>query len=86
MLEDETPSSEFWCPIEDKPKTRAVSPTLDMTPQDWAALSRFTTGEWVSDVHLDRLQSLGLIEKVFGQALLTRLGRATIGIEGAAGS
>jgi len=85
MLQDKTPSSEFWCPIEDKPQTRAVRPALDMTPQDWAALSRFGTGEWVSDIHIDRLQSLGLIEKVFGQALLTRLGRTTLGVEDVAG-
>lgn len=81
MLHDDTPSSEFWCPIEEKPQARASRAALEMTPQDWAALSRFSTGEWVSDVQIDRLQSLGLIEKVFGQALLTRLGRTTIGAE-----
>ena len=61
-----------------KSATRAPA-DLDMTPGDWAALSRFSSGEWVSDAQIDRLQSLGLIERVFGQPLLTRLGRSTIG-------
>ena len=81
MLQDENPTGEFWCPIEDKPGARGLKPDLDMTPADWAALSRFSGGEWISDANIDRLQSLGLIERVFGQPLLTRLGRTTIGIE-----
>jgi len=80
MLEDKPTTGEFWCPLGEKPQPRAVSPALDMTPADWAALSRFSGGDWVSDAHIDRLQSLGLVEKVFGQALLTRLGRTTIGM------
>ena len=81
MLQDESATGEFWCPIGEKPENRAPKPGLDMTPADWAALSRFSSGDWVSEAHVDRLQSLGLIERVFGQPLLTRLGRSTIGIE-----
>ena len=81
MLQDESATGEFWCPIDEKRDNRAPKPELDMAPADWAALSRFSSGDWVSEAHVDRLQSLGLIEKVFGQPLLTRLGRSTIGIE-----
>jgi len=77
-LPEQDPSKgEFWCPVGEK---RPPRPDLDMTPGDWAALSRFSSGEWISDAQVERLRSLGLLEKVFGQALLTRLGRATIGI------
>ena len=81
MLQNKSAEGEFWCPIEEKYESRAGKPALDMTPADWAALSRFSGGEWVSDAHIHRLQSLGLIERVFGQPLLTRLGRTTIGAE-----
>ena len=77
MLEQDPSNGEFWCPVGEK---RLPRPELDMSPGDWAALSRFSLGEWISDAQIDRLQSLGLLEKVFGQALLTRLGRSTIGI------
>ena len=80
MLENRNAPDDFWCPVETK-KPHGARPDLDMTPADWAALSRFSRGEWVSDAHIDRLQSLGLIERVFGQPLLTRLGRSTIGVE-----
>ena len=81
MLQDESAAGDFWCPIEEKHEARTGKLALDMTPADWAALSRFSSGEWVSDAHVDRLQSLGLIECVFGQPLLTRLGRMTIGTD-----
>ncbi len=81
MLQRETATGEFWCPVEEKSDAAATKPGLEMTPSDWAALSRFSSGDWVSDAHVDRLQSLGLVERVFGQPLLTRLGRSTIGIE-----
>jgi hypothetical protein len=45
----------------------------------WAALSRLAIGEWLSEAQVARLQELGLVERVFGQALLTRLGRTTLG-------
>jgi len=80
MLNREISPSDLWCPIDEKPDGRASRPELDMTPADWAALSRFSLGEWVSDKLLERLEALGLIEKVFNQPLLTRLGRLTIGI------
>jgi hypothetical protein len=80
MLEDKTTTGEFWCPLGEKSAPRSASPVLDMTAADWAALSRFSSGDWVSDALIDRLESLGLVEKVFGQALLTRVGRSTIGI------
>ena len=81
MLEHENTTDDFWCPAEQK-KPHSSRPDLDMTPADWAALSRFASGDWVSDALIARLESLGLIERVFGHALLTRLGRTTIGIAG----
>ena len=53
--------------------------TAAMTPVEWAALSRLALGEWLSDQQVAKLTELGLAEIVFGQALLTRLGRATLG-------
>ena len=82
MPEEKRTTEEFWCPVGDKRQTREPAPALDMTAADWAALSRFSSGDWVSDAHIDRLLGLGLVEKVFGQALLTRLGRTTIGLSG----
>ena len=82
MLEEKRTPEEFWCPVGEKHPAPQPSPALDMSASDWAALSRFSSGDWVSDAHIDRLLSLGLVEKVFGQALLTRLGRATIGLSG----
>lgn len=81
MLHDKREAGAFWCPTDGQSDARTGRLDLDMTPADWAALSRFSSGDWVSDAHVDRLQSLGLIERVFGQPLLTRLGRSTIGIE-----
>jgi hypothetical protein len=46
-----------------------------MTPAEWTSLSRLAAGEWLSDAQIARLAELGLVERVFGQALLTRLGR-----------
>ena len=81
MLADKSLNDEFWCPLGDPVRTaddRKI--TLSMTPVDWAALSRLALGEWLADAQIDRLQELGLAERVFGQALLTRLGRATLGV------
>ena len=80
MFPDKSTTEEFWCPVGEQRQAREPSPALDMSAADWAALSRFTSGDWVSDAHIDRLLGLGLVEKVFGQALLTRLGRTTIGV------
>jgi hypothetical protein len=82
MLNPEVPPPDLWCPIDENANARLSKPQLDMTPADWAALSRASLGEWVSDKLIERLESLGLIEKVFGQPLLTRLGRVTLGIPG----
>lgn len=81
ILENKAAAQEFWCPLGEQRRDAEASPRLDMTPADWAALSRFSSGDWVSDAHVERLMSLGLVEKVFGQALLTRVGRTTIGAD-----
>ena len=84
MLSDKPPPNDFWCPLGDErtPSERHVA--LNMTPAEWASLSRLGVGEWLSDAQVARLQELGLVERVFGQALLTRLGRATLGVPGSA--
>ncbi len=78
-MQEQTSPADFWCPIEETRTTPAGRAEVDMTADDWAALSRFNTGEWVSDQRIERMEALGLIEKVFGQPLLTRLGRMTVG-------
>ena len=84
MLPDRSSSNEFWCPIGDMPGSTAQKRvTALMTSVEWAALSRLATGDWLSDPQIARLQELGLAEIVFGQALLTRLGRATLGMSDA---
>ena len=82
MLADKSPSDEFWCPLGDSARAAAADRkvALSMTPGEWAALSRLALGEWLSEAQIDRLQEIGLVERVFGQALLTRLGRATLGV------
>jgi hypothetical protein len=77
---DPSSMDEFWCPLGDM-RAAAAKPAPEMTPSDWTALSRFGSGDWISDAQIDRLESLGLLEKVFGQALLTRLGRTTLGVD-----
>ena len=80
MLTDESPGDEFWCPLGDAEKAAADRRVAaSMTPAEWAALSQLAIGEWLSEAQIARLQELGLAERVFGQALLTRLGRATLG-------
>lgn len=80
MLNDESVGSDLWCPVEERRPSTKVKLGLDLTPGEWASLSRFGCGEWIADAQIDRLQALGLVEKVFGQALLTRLGRRTLGL------
>lgn len=84
MLADKPPSDEFWCPLGDPAPTTSADRkvALSMTPAEWAALSRLALGEWLSEAQIDRLEQLGLAERVFGQALLTRVGRATLGVTG----
>ena len=73
-------NEDFWCPANESASSIAQKRvTAAMTPVEWAALSRLALGEWLSDQQIAKLTELGLAEIVFGQALLTRLGRATIG-------
>ena len=81
MLHQNAQNLDIWAPLGSGAAADVRRPSLDMTPADWAALSRFSTGEWISDAHVTRLKSLELLEVVFGQPLLTRLGRVTIGLE-----
>ena len=71
-------NDDFWCPLGDKGAPPA-SATIDLTAEDREALSRVGCGDWISDAQIARLESLGLLEKAFGQALLTRLGRTVLG-------
>ena len=82
MFPDRATSDEFWCPAGDNAASVTAHPRVTdvMTPVEWASLSRLAVGEWVSDLQIERLQHLGLAEIVFGQALLTRLGRVTLGV------
>ena len=77
----EKSSNEFWCPLGD-PATAREHPSAEdsIAAADKAALSRLANGDWLSDAEMARLQALGLAERVFGQAVLTRLGRSTLGI------
>jgi hypothetical protein len=80
MLSDKVSSDDFWCPLgADSREGAGKRLAATMTPAEWAALSRLAIGEWLSEAQLARLQELGLVERVFGQALLTRLGRTTLG-------
>jgi hypothetical protein len=81
MLPDRSSGEDFWCPAGENMNVAARQRvTALMTRVEWAALSRLATGEWLSDAQIERLQALGLAEVAFGKTLLTRLGRATVGI------
>ena len=81
MLPDRSASEELWCPAGENVNVAAQQRvTASMTPIERAALSRLAHGEWVADAQIARLQALGLAEVAFGHPLLTRLGRATLGI------
>ena len=81
MLQDESAAGAFWCPTDEKSESVTRKQDLDMTLATGRHCHASARDNGWSDVHLDRLQSLGLIERVFGQPLLTRLGRSTVGIE-----
>lgn len=82
MLPDRSTNDEFWCPASESAAGMAQKRvSAMMTPTEWAALSRLALGEWLPDQQVAKLAELGLAEIVFGQALLTRLGRATLGQE-----
>lgn len=80
MLGDESMGNDLWCPVDEGRPSAKAKVKLDLTPGEWASLSRFGCGEWLPEAQIDRLQALGLVEKVFGQALLTRLGRRALGL------
>lgn len=81
MFPDRSTSEDFWCPARDNAYVAAQQRVNAlMTAIEWAALSRLAIGEWLSDPQIARLQELGLAEIVFGQVLMTRLGRATLGM------
>jgi hypothetical protein len=80
MFPDRSTNDEFWCPMNESSNSVAQKRvTAAMTPTEWAALSRLALGEWLPDQQIAKLAELGLAEIVFGQALLTRLGRTTLG-------
>ena len=80
MFPDRSTNDEFWCPANESASSVAQKRVAAvMTPLEWAALSRLALGEWLPDQQIAKLTELGLAEIVFGQALLTRLGRATLG-------
>ena len=79
MLRNKPSSESFWCPADEIHAAASRQVALSLTPSEWAALSRLGTGEWVADAQILRLEQLGLAERAFGQALLTRLGRSLLG-------
>jgi hypothetical protein len=79
MLE---PSEDFWCPLGEPPSP--AGDHQEMSAEDWAALTRLDRAEWISEAQITALESLGMVERAFGQALLTRLGRATLARRGPA--
>ena len=74
MFSDESSDAEFWCPLGAGEPQRGSN----MTPVERDSLSRLALGDWLSDAQIARLEELGLVERVFGQALLTRAGRAAL--------
>jgi hypothetical protein len=80
MFPDRSTNDEFWCPASESASSVAQQRVAAvMTPLEWAALSRLAVGEWLPDQQIAKLIELGLAEIVFGQALLTRLGRTALG-------
>ena len=76
------PSDDFWCPLGEPASPPAAD--QEITADDWAALTRLERAEWISDAQITALESQGLVERAFGQALLTRLGRAALARRGLA--
>ena len=78
MFSHESPDVEFWCPLaeDDTPSGREHASHLSSAER--ASLSRLAMGEWLSDAQIARLEELGCAERIFGHALLTRLGRAAL--------
>ena len=80
MFSDESSDAEFWCPLGDEHAPRRFAVAPETTPEEAATLSRLAAGDWLSDVQIARLEALGFVERVFGQAVLTRLGRVALNI------
>ena len=80
MFSDESSDAEFWCPLGGDRASNDRSIASNMTSAEWTSLSLLAAGEWLSDAQIARLAELGLVERVFGQALLTRLGRTSLHI------
>lgn len=81
MFSDESPDAEFWCPLGNEDGTpKPPQHVSSTTAADHASLLRLAAGDWLSDAQITRLEELGLVERVFGQALLTRSGRSALNI------
>jgi hypothetical protein len=78
MFSDESSDAEFWCPLGEDGASKQHHDASNMTVAEHASLSRLALGDWLSDVQITRLEELGFVERVFGQALLTRSGRAAL--------
>jgi hypothetical protein len=81
MLSDESPVPEFWCPLGEEHAPTCFELVPGMTATEHATLSRLAAGDWLWDVQIARLEILGLVERAFGQALLTRMGRAALHVD-----
>ena len=81
MFSDESPDSEFWCPLGKEHASTGVDAVPEISPADHASLSRLAAGDWLSDAQIAHLEELGLVERVFGHALLTRLGRTALQVD-----
>ena len=80
MFSDESSDAEFWCPLGEEHGPTRFDLTPDITAAEHATVCRLAAGDWLSDLQIARLEELGLVERVFGQAVLTRLGRSALHI------
>ena len=80
MFSDESPDTESWCPLGAGGTPKQHQYVSSMTRAEHASLSRLAAGYWLADVQIIRLEELGLVERVFGHALLTRAGRGVLNI------
>ena len=80
MLNDQrTSDDDFWCPLDESQDAAASAAAPDVSPTDRAALSRLSEGKTIPYAHVDRLEARGLVERTFGQVVLTRVGRTAAG-------
>ena len=80
MCSEESSDAEFWCPLGGDGTPARHPHASTTTPAEHASLTRLAAGDWLSDAQIIRLEELGLVERVFGQALLTRSGRSVLNI------